>query len=602
MKKLLALLLVIIMVVGIATGCTGDDSGTSGGTTGTTDDTNAGTTDDAGSDTSTTGDADDGIVEITVQTVVDYATWNTEYWASEIGQAVLDATGVKLVMVFNDMEKFQILLATGDLPDVINFDSAPPNYESILIENGYVYELTELFEEHGQNYLNLKPSSVEFSKKFWSNGTGGFYFIPARSNGPFYVGAVEDFGLQLRWDIYKDIGYPDIDGLDGLLDVLKQMVDHYPETEDGRKTYAVTTFTDWGMQWQFSGLSKSWSGGLYDVPGWFCYFENKQGQPLRYANHLIEEDSPYWQQVEFFFKANQLGLFDTDGLVQTWDQMHEKVAAGSIMLLESAWNSWAFDAPNYDDAKGYMNLPLEGMGTLSRTKGHSLQGEICLPEQRVGITTNCQNPEKMVQLINFISSDEGGRLIHSGIQGRHWDYIDGIPLILPEIIERKTENAEELQKEVGFRGHMISFGPITGHTTMNDGGFADLWFSDEILAQGLSPLQIEYCNFFNVSYPTEIVRIMLDEGRMINIWPKLDEMAYAVFNPIIPDDLLIVEQRVMGQAQTVFSEAILASSPSEFAALKAAAIEDFNSSGINDVFAVYEKAWFDALDAVKDLR
>jgi len=504
------------------------------------------------------------------------------------------------------MERYQILLATGDLPDMIGFDSAPPNYEEFLIEGGLVHELTDLMNQYGQNYLNFRPAAVEFAKKFWSNGTGDLYFLPMRSTGPIYEGPVEWFiSLNLRWDIYKEIGYPPINSLDDLLDVLYQMVQHYPETEDGRKTYGVTTFVDWGMQWQFSGLSMTWDGGMFDVPGWFTYFENNPGQPLRYANTLVEPDSPFWQQVEFLFKANQLGIFDTDGLVQGWDQMGEKVEAGSIMLIESLWNAGNFNSLNRDDALGYANILIPGMGVISRKPGHAWTGEIGLPENRIGITTNGDNPEAAVRFIDFLSTYEGGRLFHSGIQGQHWDYIDGVPQILPEIVQLRADGligVNEGQRNLGTGNFLEWFSPITRFELMPDGGFASLWNAENLMSEGLSPLELEYCNFYGVDYPTQIIQQMLDDGRVYNIWNKLDELAYAVFTPIIPEDLLVVEQRVLGQAQNLLSEAILASDPATFARMKEAAIEEFNASGINDVFAVYEQAWLDALASVADLR
>ena len=48
----------------------------------------------------------------------------------------------------------------------------------------------------------------------------------------------------IRWDIYKEIGYPQIKDLDGLLNVLKQMQDRARQDTGKDDIYAMSLFKD----------------------------------------------------------------------------------------------------------------------------------------------------------------------------------------------------------------------------------------------------------------------------------------------------------------------------------------------------------------------
>ncbi|MCL1989187.1 MAG: hypothetical protein FWG64_14630 [Firmicutes bacterium] len=56
------------------------------------------------------------------------------------------------------------------------------------------------------------------------------------------------FGPYLRWDLYAELGYPEMNSLDDLLDVLEQMQNMNPTTDDGLPVYAISLFPDWDSE------------------------------------------------------------------------------------------------------------------------------------------------------------------------------------------------------------------------------------------------------------------------------------------------------------------------------------------------------------------
>ncbi len=56
--------------------------------------------------------------------------------------------------------------------------------------------------------------------------------------------------------------------------------------------------------------------------------------------------------------------------------------------------------------------------------------------QTDAITTNCEHPEKAMQLLDYLNSEEGARLIYSGVEGVHWEYDEnGVPQLTDSFIQ-----------------------------------------------------------------------------------------------------------------------------------------------------------------------
>lgn len=72
-----------------------------------------------------------------------------------------------------------------------------------------------------------------------SDGTGKLYGIP-RSVGLADIYAVDTttYAMNIRWDIYREAGFPEVTSFDTMLDALKKMQDVHPTAEDGTKMYA----------------------------------------------------------------------------------------------------------------------------------------------------------------------------------------------------------------------------------------------------------------------------------------------------------------------------------------------------------------------------
>lgn len=154
-----------------------------------------------------------------------------QYSENHVQDKMAEDIGVRIHMVNADNDKFNVLLAGGDLPDLVR--TGPDNFEQLVVGKN-VQPLDDYLEEYGKDILANAPDTVAFSRKYWSNGEDKLYFLPVQV-GPDTAEIEHAIGPVVRWDYYKELGCPETNNIDEYLQVLKDMQDAHPTTEDGKR-------------------------------------------------------------------------------------------------------------------------------------------------------------------------------------------------------------------------------------------------------------------------------------------------------------------------------------------------------------------------------
>lgn len=206
------------------------------------------------------------------------------------------------------------------------------------------------------------------------------------------------YGPYIRWDLYKQLGYPKMGTLEDILPVLKQMQQLEPKTADGDKTYGFSFFKDWDGN-LMNAIKQPCCFYGYDESG----FVLVKADGTEYQS-IIDANSLYVRMLKFFFKANQLGLVDPESLTQSYTEYVAKYADGQIFF--SPW-PWAAQpeyntVSNKEQGKGYMMADIEDMCIY--TYGSSPEGN---SESIVAIGTGAKDPQRMVDFIDWLYSSEG---------------------------------------------------------------------------------------------------------------------------------------------------------------------------------------------------
>lgn len=264
--------------------------------------------------------------------------------------------------------------------------------------------------------------------------------IPSESLEPTY-------GPYIRWDLYKQLGYPEIETLEDLLPVLKQMQELEPKTENGEKTYAFSFFKDWDGNLMNAAKQPCCFYG-YDESG----FVLVKADSSDYQS-IIDEDSLYIRMLKWYFDANQLGLVDPESATQNFESLIQKYENGQILYSPWPWVAQTYynTISNKRQGKGFMMADIEDMNIYSY--GCSPDGN---HKTIMAIGSNAQDPERMAAFIDWLYSPEGisdngvtSMADTAGPEGLSWEYGENGPYLTEFGIKALLEGDEEVPEEWG---------------------------------------------------------------------------------------------------------------------------------------------------------
>ncbi|AZN42871.1 type 2 periplasmic-binding domain-containing protein [Paenibacillus albus] len=496
---------------------------------------------------------------------------------TEVGKEIEKKLNIKVDWVVAEDEKIKVLLASGDLPDIIMLK---PEDQARVIEGGQVIPMDDMLAEKGQEITKNTPQVVDFMRKFRSNGSNKLYFLPVNS-GPDMMGFEASLGVVTRWDYYKELGYPAINSEDDLLNVLKQMQDKHPKTPEGNKTYGVAAWNDWGLWSYYMPMAI-----LYGYADWGNNGYVQTSDTNEIVNNYTNADSPLWKTVSFYYKARKMGLLDPDSLTMQSGDFSAKMATGQILYSPASWFNGTFNGKNNANAAGYVTLPLEW--------GHQWNGANQLGwfDKSLGITKNSKHPDRAMELLNYLWSYEGSRLAYSGVKGTDWDVVGGVPTISESMTKARNENGEAYQK-TGVRGAQTGIYNGLGNFVIDpdDNTEVDLFSSAKSFNALLDPLSKDYTDHYGVTYPAEIFLKNVEAGKSINQKDMDTRIAAAL--PATPDDISRIDAKLKDLMTKAVAKAIMADSDEKFEQAKQKTMDDLKAAGVDKSNDWWVKAWND---------
>ncbi len=315
---------------------------------------------------------------------------------------------------------YQTRTAAGDLGDIVIVDTGEQYKE--LVKGGLLYDATDLYK----NMKNVKKykSAVKYINKS-SDGVYGFpTSVSSLSPTTSSEGTDLNYGAYLRWDLYAELGYPEVDTLEDLLPVMADMQELQSTTDSGKKVYAFSLFSDWDGN--MMGAAKQLAA-LYGYDELGFVLAKADGSDYQ---SIIDSDSEYVRALKFYYEANQMGLVDPESTTQNYDTLYSKFQDGQVLF---SWWPWLGQAAyntteNLNAGKGFMLVPIKDQTIFSY--GASVYGG----SQFIGIGSKAEDPERISEFIDWLYSSEGVLSNASqtqgsaGIQGLTWNLNDdGLP-------------------------------------------------------------------------------------------------------------------------------------------------------------------------------
>lgn len=536
-------------------------------------------------------DTAEEVVTLRLLVIESGTKWNT-YPDSAVAEAIAQQIGVKIEYVEADESKFNVLLAGGDLPDIVRAE--PAKYGKQLIEGDLIIPMDDMLEQYGQDIKQNVPDFLNYSRENWSEGRNQLFFLaPQIQSEPSVNYPALTIGPTIRWDYYKEIGAPEINNPDDLLNVLDQIVQKHPQTEDGKSIYGVSMWQDWGL----------WP---YIFPfAWYTTQTTNNSDLLaraldetQYRNILTDEQSTYWVAMDFYNKAYRRGLLDPDALTMKHNDYLAKATAGQIVLGPATWAMGDFNSKYAKDGKGYIVLPV---GKRAWSGGVNPLG---WSGKSYSISKSSKHPEKAMQFLNYIYSYEGARTMYNGTEGVHWDLVDGKPQIKDEVFELKNAGGTEWEK-TGISIDLNLIGLGGGVTDPKSGSPLDLFTTSEALARGITKLEKDFSEYYGGMHPGDVLGKLVAEGKLMDsntvqkdLTPEQIIKEGLVGLPTLPEDLVKVEGQLKEMAARYAAKLILSKTDEEFERNKKEAQEAFIKGGVDKVTEFYTSDYAKRREAV----
>lgn len=342
-------------------------------------------------------------------------------------------------------------LASNDLDDIMDFGSPSGNPEILnnlnrAVEAGMIIPLDDLVAEHTEN-LSTDPRLTirnDYRREHMYND-GKFYSVGGW--GGMGLDQLPGAANWVRWDLYKEMGYPDVETDEDYLEMLKEMQDSYPETPGGEKVYAIGgAFADpQGMGDGFVNRDYPLSKGYEPLEGNYAVYLNHATKQVEAP--LQDPDSFFWNGVKLYYKANQMGILDPGAVTMSSAEYTEKINKGAYLSAVNGWqvmNKEAIlDGLGMKDA-GYMPMrPLEDVVSLS------VYWESVVGGNEFAITSKCKYPEKAIQFLDWCMSEEGSRMITQGAEGMAYTMDGDVPQVTQQYLDDNAGGTVDMAETYG---------------------------------------------------------------------------------------------------------------------------------------------------------
>lgn len=435
MRRMVALLMVMFMALMVFAGC-GKSSDT-----GQTNETSPKETSDK-----TTGGEDAAKEPITFTMYSADANPNADQFKSPVAEKIKEITGVTLNINHeagsDPKQTLSIMAASGDYPDLV----FAKGDLYLLKDAGGILQLDDLIEQHGPNIKALFGDYLPRLR--WSLDDPHIYYI---GSYPVYQESLTPGGaFWLQHAVVKDLGYPQINTLADYENAIKEYYHKYPEI-DGQPTIPFTLLAD-GWRFLISVTNPAWAAtGGSDDGEW--YVNPDTYQAVRHVTR--EEEKEYFKWLNHMYNE---GLLDPESFTQKYDQYKAKIASGRVLAMADA--QWEINDAEVALRQAGMEDRMHGVYPVmlsSDMKCRVNQSPGYTGGWGISITTKCKDPERAMEFLDWMSTEEAQILTHWGIENVHWKYdSNGKRVFLPEIEEQRRTDPS-FSKKTGIGNYTYPF-------------------------------------------------------------------------------------------------------------------------------------------------
>ena len=423
-RMIMATTMVTTMLLGTLTGCTAKDGGA-----------------EASGSTSDSADRPDTWIAdrtITIQAYVDDIGYSLpeDFSETPVGQEIKRLTGIDVEVQYTpgakDSEVLASQLAAGTIPDVVVTylnNSSRPEFTLLLkaAKEGLFADVSEYMKEskvyskyYEEGYL---PNDTYKNITFRDDLDGAYIMqlsIPAVDRSlefnpqEEYVG-----GMYIQKSIVEALGInpAEIRTQEQFYDLLVDIKNGGFKDKNGNDVYPLGPKYWGGSKDTLDYIVRGYNWGVSDG-----YNIDQDGN----IKHEVETDYVY-KKIAFVRKLLAEDLMNPEFFTMDSTRAAEVSEIGNSAIIA--------DVHNYQEIV-YETGEWVPLGPLNDYTGDN--AKVVNGKSGYGawaISSEAENPEEIFAFFDFLSTREGKLLGNYGIEGEHYDMVDGKPVVKPEILE-----------------------------------------------------------------------------------------------------------------------------------------------------------------------
>lgn len=379
-----------------------------------------------------------------------------------VAEKIREKTGITVKLesiTTSELEKLNTMFAAGVWQDFVN---APywgtSGGEGKVIKDaaaqGMLKDITDLVPNYpniqklyeigiDEGYLQYDVNHPEFE--------GKTYLIPQQTPGGNEADVTNwGYASFCRGDILDALGIKaeDITSADAMYDLAVKVSQGGFKDINGNDIIPVGT---WSNGWAYGDLCSSYGTGYYLSD----YRKNADGKVIHW-----EFDTDEDQRVLFIRKLISENLMDKECFTQNDTQAKEKISVGKVGILNGHSRNMAENITQLGLYKTNPEMEYRILGPQINQKGDPVVQ--VNPMGRSGTPIMFLNPElddvktdAVLRFIDFCNSTEGKLLANYGIEGLHFNMVDGQPAMDKEW-KAKFDADSTVRRDQGI-GYLTGF-------------------------------------------------------------------------------------------------------------------------------------------------
>ncbi|SEO52733.1 putative aldouronate transport system substrate-binding protein [Amphibacillus marinus] len=478
-----------------------------------------------------------------------------------VAQAITEKTGVILDIQYpvgGSDETVPLMIASGDYPDLI----FAKGDIGMLIEAGGVIKLDDLIEERGENLKAMYGDQLDRLRNsvsdpsIYATGAYGVFDHKLETSGTF----------QIQLEVLRELGYPEINTLEEFEDAIETYYEMYPEI-NGQPTIPLSLQgSDW--RWLITvGDRATVAAGHAGDGQW--HIDPETGETT--YKFVLPEYRDYFKWLN---GVNAKGLLDPESFTHTQETYISKLSSGRVLsIADEDWNindaRFALIEDGMEE-RTFAPLPV----TMGEDYVHQGLKDYGFPGGwGIAISSTTEHQDLAFDFLEWMASEESQILRNWGIEGEHYEIVDGERVMFDEIRVRRNTDGN-FSKETGVGYYVYPF-PQWGSGAVDSNG------------QGISPNSRDEI----INNHLDIENEVLAEYGMelwVDWFPQTEDLSRSqhgqAFNFTIPSgsDIQIIQQRVDDITEQRITQAILAN-PAEFDGLWDAMIAEVEAAGVEQL-------------------